>query len=60
MFLCEKCHGPKCQWEFGKSYGRCECCGRTDGCYDCHNDTLPNKAPCKGKCSMLDRPKEPK
>lgn len=40
MFLCAPCHAESgCPWspfaELG-SYGRCECCGTSSGCTDCH------------------------
>jgi hypothetical protein len=38
MFLCDNCHDPTRHngWE-GFSNGRCECCGKTAVCVDCHN-----------------------
>jgi hypothetical protein len=45
MFLCEQCHdnvAKRC-WIckvggiFAMSHGRCENCGETHDCYDCHS-----------------------
>lgn len=39
MFLCDRCHDPKCPMEFMenvfRSRGRCEDCGKGAACYDC-------------------------
>jgi hypothetical protein len=40
MFMCEKCHekDKNCNWPMFlhmQSYGRCEICGKTEGCADC-------------------------
>jgi hypothetical protein len=49
MFLCEKkCHDPKCesigcQLGMGMSYGKCEGCGQTALCFDCHDYKKPKK-----------------
>jgi len=43
MFVCEPCHEKtKCKicqilgW-FSMSYGKCESCGKSAGCFDCHS-----------------------
>jgi hypothetical protein len=39
MFLCKPCHeAGGCKWGFAElgSRGRCECCGESAGCRDCH------------------------
>ena len=41
MFMCDDCHESDCPtgWleDLGPgSYGRCEGCGKTAGCVDCH------------------------
>ena len=40
MFLCSKCHFdfPNC-FHFHRSHGRCEECGATGDCVDCHGHT---------------------
>jgi formate-dependent nitrite reductase cytochrome c552 subunit len=47
MFLCEECHDNERCFHFSGSYGRCEDCGKTAGCVDCHNPDAP--APRKRK-----------
>jgi hypothetical protein len=36
MFLCDKCHDPEQHIALFRSYGRCEGCGKTAPCIDCH------------------------
>lgn len=46
MFLCPKCHDSACPdiaYE-GRSNGRCEDCGQSAICYDCHSYGLPADA----------------
>lgn len=41
MFLCDTCHKgcPNSDLDtMFMSYGRCEGCGKTGGCADCHTD----------------------
>jgi len=42
MFYCEKCK-VKNEWPEGfmKSFGRCECCGKSADCYDVASSRLP-------------------
>lgn len=51
MFCCPSCHDlRKHEFEMFRSYGRCEMCGKTRSCIDCHlNDCNPPKKPAKKK-----------
>ena len=48
MFLCEKCHPKDCDClgclvGLFRSYGRCEHCGVTAACFDCHGSKPPTE-----------------
>lgn len=43
MFLCPKCHDEsKHEPDVGRSYGRCEQCGRQRVCIDCKRSPCTN------------------
>ena len=36
MFLCDQCHDARVHVDLFRSRGRCEGCGKTAACIDCH------------------------
>jgi len=61
MFLCSKCHVqyPNC-FHFTGSHGRCEECGETGACVDCHGYIVhepPKPPPPKREVPLVSRDK---
>ena len=58
MFLCRDCHPKGCTWCTFSSAGRCEGCGKTRACADCHSSLPVNEPKKEGKKNKNGRPVE--
>jgi hypothetical protein len=56
MFLCDTCHDPQNHLPYFRSQGKCEGCGRTASCIDCHRASCEPSGKTPHCCETLGPP----